>query len=147
MGCFITVQYHNEKTEHKQITPAAPFLKQPTRGLSKDRTRDFPIVYRSFCRRTRTMELFLKNMPQYSGMASLLFNISILLMLEFYRNYCNAILLWRYYRSLIDLRILPDHIYVIPPNKSLTILNGVLHLFALFKVGGCDYRSIYSFVP
>jgi two-component system CheB/CheR fusion protein len=28
------------------------------------------------------------------------------------------------------LKVLPDHIYVIPPNKSLTILNGVLHLFA-----------------
>jgi two-component system CheB/CheR fusion protein len=27
------------------------------------------------------------------------------------------------------LKVLPDHIYVIPPNKSLTILK-VLHLFA-----------------
>jgi hypothetical protein len=42
------------------------------------------------------------------------------------------------------LKVLPD--LHIPPNESLTILNGV-HLFALFKVGGCDYRSIYSFVP
>jgi two-component system CheB/CheR fusion protein len=59
--------------------------------------------------------------------------------------------IWNYYAvhhygstQVTDrLKVLPDHIYVIPPNKSLTILNGVLHLFALFKVGGCDYRYIF----
>jgi two-component system CheB/CheR fusion protein len=49
-------------------------------------------------------------------------------MLEFYRNYCNTAM--EVLQVTDRLKVLPDHIYVIPPNKSLTILNGVLHLFA-----------------
>jgi two-component system CheB/CheR fusion protein len=109
--------------------------------------RDFPIVgIGASAGGLEAMELFFKTCRNIQVWRSLLFNISILLMLEFYRNYCNAILL-EVLQVTDRLKVLPDHIYVIPPNKSLTILNGVLHLFALFKVGGCDYRSIYSFVP
>jgi two-component system CheB/CheR fusion protein len=120
-------------------------LKQPTNGLSKDRTRDFPIVGIGASAGGLAMELFLKTCRNIQVWRSLLFNISILLMWNFtellQRNTAMEVL------QVTDrLKVLPDHIYVIPPNKSLTILNGVLHLL-LFKVGGCDYRSIYSFVP
>jgi two-component system CheB/CheR fusion protein len=82
-------------------------------------------------------------MPQYSGMAFVVIqhptHVGILQLLQ--RNTAMEVLQvtdrLKYYLIIIS---------TIPPNKSLTILNGVLHLFALFKVGGCDYRSIYSFL-
>jgi two-component system CheB/CheR fusion protein len=76
------------------------------------------------------MELFFKNMPQYSGMAFVVIQHLDPTHVGILPELLQAILLWkRYYRS-DRLKVLPDHIYVIPPNKSLTILNGVLHLFA-----------------
>ena len=33
------------------------------------------------------------------------------------------------------VRIAPDHVYVIPPNRNLTILNGQLHLLEIVKTG------------
>ena len=34
--------------------------------------------------------------------------------------------------------ILPNHVYVIPPNKDLTILNGRLHLMELSQPRGVN---------
>jgi chemotaxis response regulator CheB len=102
--CFITVQYHNENTEHKQITPAAGNQTANENVLSKDRTRDFPIVgIGASAGGLEAMELFFKNMPQYSGMAFVVIQHLDPTHVEFYRNYCNA-MLWKYYRSLIDLK-------------------------------------------
>jgi hypothetical protein len=42
--CFITVQYHNENTEHKQIVPAVGTASKTAdeNGLSKTRLVIFP---------------------------------------------------------------------------------------------------------
>jgi hypothetical protein len=94
-----------KNTEHKQIVPAVGTKTADENGLSKNKTRDFPIVgIGASAGGLEAMELFLKTCRNIQVWLSLLFNISILLMWEFYRNYCNAILLWKYYRSLIDLK-------------------------------------------
>jgi hypothetical protein len=36
--CFITVQYHNENTEHKQIVPAGTVSKAKREWQEQDRT-------------------------------------------------------------------------------------------------------------
>jgi hypothetical protein len=36
--CFITVQYHNENTEHKQITPAAGTVSKTANEMNLART-------------------------------------------------------------------------------------------------------------
>jgi two-component system CheB/CheR fusion protein len=74
-------------------------------------------------------ELFLKNMPKETGMAFVIIQ-------HLDPNY-NGILpeLLQHSTSMKvlqasdQLRVKPDHVYVIPPNKSLSILNGKLHLF------------------
>jgi hypothetical protein len=93
------------KTQNISKLPAGTVSKTANENvLSKDRTRDFPIVgIGASAGGLEAMELFLKTCRNIQVWLSLLFNISILLMWEFYRNYCNAILLWKYYRSLIDL--------------------------------------------
>jgi chemotaxis response regulator CheB len=97
--CFITVQYHNENTEHKQITPAAGTVSKTANENVRTKTRDFPIVgIGASAGGLEAMELFFKNMPQYSGMAFVVIQHLDPTHVEFYRNYCNAILLWKYYR-------------------------------------------------
>jgi hypothetical protein len=75
-----------KNTEHKQITPAAGTVSKTANEnvLSKDRTR-FPIVgIGASAGGLEAMELFLKTCRNIQVWRSLLFNISILLMLEFY---------------------------------------------------------------
>jgi two-component system CheB/CheR fusion protein len=80
-----------------------PFLKQPTR-MYKDRTRDFPIVgIGASAGGLEAMELFLKTCRNIQVCGVVIQHLDPT-HVEFYRNYCNAILLWKYYRSLIDLK-------------------------------------------
>jgi two-component system CheB/CheR fusion protein len=91
--------------------------------LSKNKTRDFPIVgIGASAGGLEAMELFFKNMPQYSGMAFVVIQhldpTHVGILPELQRNTAMEVL------QVTDrLKVLPDHIYVIPPNKSLTILN------------------------
>jgi hypothetical protein len=75
-----------KNTEHKQITPAAGTVSKTANEneLSKDRTRDFPIVgIGASAGGLEAMELFLKTCRNIQVWRSLLFNISILLMWNF----------------------------------------------------------------
>jgi two-component system CheB/CheR fusion protein len=125
-----------KNTEHKQIVPAEGTISKTANEnvLSKYQTHDFPIVgIGASAGGLEAMEVFFKNMPQNSGMAFVVIqhldptHVGILPEL-LQRNTAMEVL------QVTDrLKVLPDHIYVIPPNKSLTILNGVLHLFALIQ--------------
>jgi hypothetical protein len=76
-----------KNTEHKQIVPAVGTASKTAdeNGLSKDKTRDFPIVgIGASAGGLEAMELFFKTCRNIQVWRSLLFNISILLMSEFY---------------------------------------------------------------
>jgi two-component system CheB/CheR fusion protein len=91
---------------------------------------DFPIVgIGASAGGLEAFELFLKNMPNDSGMAFVIIQ-------HLDPNYQGILpeLLQRstpmkVVQASDELRIKPNHVYVIPPNKSLSILNGKLHLF------------------
>jgi two-component system CheB/CheR fusion protein len=44
-----------------------------------------------------------------------------------------------------NLKLEPNCVYVIPPNKSMSILNGVLHLFSIVKIKGLRLPIDYFF--
>ncbi|MBS4057248.1 MAG: PAS domain-containing protein [Bacteroidales bacterium] len=75
------------------------------------------------------LEQFLGNMPENNGMAFVIIQ-------HLDPNYEGIMpeLLQRITRMKVTqasdrLKVAPNHVYVIPPNKSLSILNGALHLF------------------
>ena len=75
------------------------------------------------------MDLFFKNMPENTGMA-------FIVVQHLDPNYVGILpeLLQRNTKMKVlqaddGLKVKPNQVYVIPPNKSLSILNGTLHLF------------------
>ena len=75
------------------------------------------------------LEQFFTNMPDDSGMAFV-----VIQHLDPTRKGIMPELLQRYSKMTVlqavdQVKVKPDHVYVIPPNKSLSILNGLLHLF------------------
>ena len=75
------------------------------------------------------LESFLENVPENSGMAFV-----IIQHLDPTRKGMMAELLQRHTSMPVveandRLRVEPEHIYVIPPNKDMSILRGALHLF------------------
>lgn len=75
------------------------------------------------------MDLFFKNMPENTGMA-------FIVVQHLAPNYVGILpeLLQRNTKMKVlqandELKVKPNQVYVIPPNKSLSILNGTLHLF------------------
>lgn len=82
------------------------------------------------------LELFMKNVPDSSGMAFV-----IVQHLDPTHKGIMAELLQRVTPMPVmqvtdQLIIKPDHIYLIPPNKNMTILHGVLHLLDMIKPRG-----------
>ncbi len=45
------------------------------------------------------------------------------------------------------MKVKPDSVYVIPPNKDMSILHGVLHLFPRRSPAACACPSIIFSVP
>ena len=81
-------------------------------------------------------ELFLKNLPTDTGMAFV-----IIQHLDPTHKGILPELIQRKTKMPVlqaseRLKVKPNHVYVIPPNKSLSILNGTLHIFAPLETRG-----------
>ena len=79
------------------------------------------------------LEQFFTNMPNDSGMAFIVIQ-------HLDPNFVGMLpeLLQRCTNMIVNqgkdhMEVKPNHVYVIPPNKSMSILNGSLHLFELIK--------------
>jgi two-component system CheB/CheR fusion protein len=109
----------------KQSAAATPVRPAPAAAAA------FPIVgIGASAGGLEALELFLKHMPASSGMAFV-----IVQHLDPTHKGLMAELLQRVTAMKVmqireGTRIQPDCVYVIPPNKDLSILHGVLHLFA-----------------
>jgi len=92
---------------------------------------DFPIVgIGSSAGGLETLEIFLRHVPPESGMAFI-----VIQHLDPNHQGLMAELLQRAtpmpVAQVTDrTRVQPDHVYIIPPNKDLSLLHGVLHLLA-----------------
>ncbi|MDQ1331119.1 MAG: two-component system, chemotaxis family, CheB/CheR fusion protein [Thermodesulfobacteriota bacterium] len=102
----------------------------PERGISRDTNQQFPIVgIGASAGGLEALELFLNNVPAKSGMAFVI--VQHLdpthkgIMVELLKRFTPMTVV-----QVKDLmQVNPDSVYVIPPNKDLSILHGKLHLF------------------
>jgi two-component system CheB/CheR fusion protein len=98
--------------------------------LSGTDNDDFPVIgIGASAGGLEALELFFKNMPNNSGMAFVVVQhldpTHIGIMPELLQRMTQMMVL----QATDALKVKPNHIYVIPPNKSLSILKGRLHLF------------------
>ncbi|MEI6884992.1 MAG: chemotaxis protein CheB [Bacteroidota bacterium] len=75
------------------------------------------------------LELFFANMPKDSGMAFVVIQHLDPNHVGIMPELLQRITPMKVYQSSDRLKVKPNCVYVIPPNKSLSILNGSLHLF------------------
>ena len=99
-------------------------------SLSGADASDFPIIgIGASAGGLEALELFFKNMPNNSGMAFVVIQhldpTHAGIMPELLQRMTEMKVL----QATDTLRVKPNSVYVIPPNKSLSILNGRLHLF------------------
>ena len=117
-----------EETGRGEETPAPANSKAIAPG---DARHQFPIIgIGASAGGLEALEIFLKNVPRGSGMAFV-----IVQHLDPTQKGMMAELLQRgtpmpVLQVTDRLKIEPDTVYVIPPNKDMSILKGVLHLFA-----------------
>jgi two-component system CheB/CheR fusion protein len=117
-----------EKKNLKKTTKRTPSKALPS-GYKKAAHPDFPIVgIGASAGGLEALELFLRNVPPKSGMAFV-----IIQHLDPTHKGIMVELLQRATAMKVihvkdRTKIKPSHVYVIPPNKDMSILNGVLHL-------------------
>lgn len=97
---------------------------------AKADSKSFPIVgIGASAGGLEALELFFGNMPKGNGMAFVVIqhldpnHVGIL------PELLQRITTMKVFQAADDLKVKPNCVYVIPPNKSLSILNGALHLF------------------
>lgn len=127
----------SKKTDHS-IPEDSNNLDAPAKGSwTGNKIGDFPIVgIGASAGGLEALEQFFENIPENCGMAFIVIqhldpnHIGILPEL-LQRTTTLKVL------QVTDrLRVKPNHVYVIPPNKSMSILNGVLHLFEQVQTHG-----------
>ncbi|MFZ4727018.1 MAG: chemotaxis protein CheB, partial [Paludibacter sp.] len=108
--------------------------------------KDFPIVGIGVSAGgLEALELFFENMPKDNGMA-----IIVIQHLDPYHPSMMPELLQRItsmkvFQATDRLMIKPNHVYVIPPNKSMSILNDTLYLFEPIEIRGMRLPIDYFF--
>jgi len=101
------------------------------------RNKDFPIVgIGASAGGLEALELFFGNMPADSGMAYVVIQHLDPNRLGIMPEILQRFTIMKVYQATDCLLVKPDCIYVIPPNKSMSILNGELHLFTPVEVRG-----------
>lgn len=100
-------------------------------------SNDFPIVgIGASAGGLEALELFFNNMPKDNGMAFVVIQhldtTHVSMMAELLQRNTTM----KVFQATDRLKVKPNCIYVIPPNKSLSMLHGALHLFAPVKLHG-----------
>lgn len=98
---------------------------------------DFPIVgIGASAGGLEAFELFFKNMPANNGMAFVVIQHLDPTHKDLLPELLQRITTMKVLQVTDNLKIKQNHIYVIPPNKSMSILNGSLHLFETIESHG-----------
>ena len=120
------------KVEENSVTKIAPDKESDTA-----KNNDFPIVgMGSSAGGLETLEQFFSKMPENTGMAFVIVQhldpTHVGMMPELLQRTTKM----KVFQASDCLVVKPNCIYVIPPNKSMSILNGTLHLFAPIETHG-----------
>ncbi len=99
------------------------------RSAGPDRTQ-FPIVgIGASAGGLEALELFFRSMPKDSGMAFVVIQHLDPTHAGIMPELLQRITPMKVFQASDGLKVKPNYVYVIPPNKSLSLLNGVLNLF------------------
>jgi len=100
------------------------------RPVSKSEDSDFPIVgIGASAGGLEALELFFTNMPKDPGMAFVVIQHLDPNHVGIMPELLQRITTMKVFQATDNLKVKPDCVYVIPPKKSLSLLNGALHLF------------------
>ncbi|HEX2968261.1 MAG TPA: chemotaxis protein CheB [Bacteroidales bacterium] len=98
---------------------------------------DFPVVaIGSSAGGLEALELFFSNMPDNTGMAFVLIQHLDPNYKGMMADLIRKVTKMKVIQVSDNLKVKPDSVYVIPPNKNMSILNGRLQLFDLAEVHG-----------
>ena len=103
---------------------------KPNLSLVEAYTNDFPIIgIGASAGGLEALELFFKNMPIDTGMAFIVIQHLDPTHTGIMPELLQKMTKMKVYQATDTLKVKPNCVYVIPPNKSLSILNRKLHLF------------------
>ena len=101
-----------------------------SKPVNKSNASDFPIVgIGASAGGLEALELFFSNMPKDNGMAFVVIQHLDPNHVGIMPELLQRITPMKVYQASDNLKVKPNCVYVIPPNKSLSLLNGALHLF------------------
>ena len=117
-------------------------IKQKPKVSAKDKTSDavtsaFPIVcIGASAGGLEALEQFLSNIPQNSGMAYIVIQHLDPTQKGMLPELLQRVSKMEVFQSTDRMAVRSNRVYVIPPNKSMSILKGVLHLFEPVETRG-----------
>ncbi|WP_372645001.1 chemotaxis protein CheB, partial [Ancylomarina sp.] len=91
------------------------------------------------------LELFFSNVPNNSGLAYVVIQHLDPNRVGIMPEILQRITEMKVVQVSDHLKVLPNHVYVIPPNKSMSVLNGYLHLFEPIELRGLRLPIDYFF--
>lgn len=108
-----------------------------SKPVNKSKASDFPIVgIGASAGGLEALELFFSNMPKDNGMAFVVIQHLDPNHVGIMPELLQRITPMKVYQASDNLKVKPNCVYVIPPNKSLSLLNEALHLFDLVESRG-----------
>ena len=104
--------------------------KSGIKGPNEAAKSDFPIVgIGASAGGLEALELFFKNMPKDNGMAFVVIQHLDPTHIGIMPELLQRITSMKVFQASDQLEVRPNSVYVIPPNKSMSLLHGSLHLF------------------
>jgi len=91
------------------------------------------------------LELFFENLPKQNGLAIIVIQHLDPDHASMMPELLQRITTMKVFQATDRLLVKPNHVYVIPPNKSMSILNGILHLFQPIETRGLRLPIDYFF--
>jgi two-component system CheB/CheR fusion protein len=128
-----------KKIENKQNILEEEAVSKTTKEnvVAKDPNNDFPIVgIGTSAGGLEAMEVFFENMPKNVGMAFVVIQHLDPNYVGMLPELLQRVTSMKVLQATDRLDIKPNYVYIIPPNKSLTIVKGSLHLLALTETQG-----------
>jgi chemotaxis response regulator CheB len=89
------------------------------------------------------MEQFLKNVPENTGMAYVVVQHLDPTQKGMLPELLQRITPMKVFQAKDNMLVNPNCVYVIPPNKSMSILHGKLQLFQPLEKGDCVFPLIF----
>jgi len=121
---------NTKKTEHQEFTDKIEIKPPQDQMFTNVKVNDFPIVgIGASAGGLEALEQFFENMPNDCGMAFVVIQHLDPNYTGIMPELLQRITTMKVMQVTDGLRIKPNCVYVIPPNRSMSVLNGVLHLF------------------